>query len=100
MSQTATVEQLAERVESLEQAVVVIKCEMAEVRSKPTVNGQADRPALFADKQMVRQAFAEFMAVEGVDVQPVGIEKLREMMKQAGLSNLRMSDELIAMRNE
>lgn len=81
----------------LEREAEAIRHELDEIRSKPFLNGQA---TVFADQRMVKEAFAEFMATEGIDVQPVGIEKLREMMKQAGLSEFRMSDELIAMRDE
>ena len=97
MSQTATVEQLAERVGSLEREVESIKHELDEAKSKPFINGQVD---VFADQQMARKAFAEFMTAEEIDVQPVGIEKLREMMKQAWFPELRMSDEVISMRDE
>lgn len=97
MSQVVTVEQLAGRVGLLEREAEAIRHELDEIRSKPFLNGQA---TVFADQRMVKEAFAEFMATEGIDVQPVGIEKLREMMKQAGLSEFRMSDELIAMRDE
>ncbi|MEK7831719.1 MAG: hypothetical protein AAB401_11575 [Acidobacteriota bacterium] len=97
MNQAVTVEQLAGRVGLLEREAETIRHELDEIRSKPFLNGQA---AVFADQRMVKEAFAEFVAAEGIDVQPVGIEKLREMMKQSGLSELRMSDELIAMRDE
>jgi hypothetical protein len=97
MSQVVTVEQLAGRVGLLEREAEAIRHELDEIRSKPFLNGQT---TVFADQRMVKEAFAEFMATEGIDVQPVGIEKLREMMKQAGLSEFRMSDELIAMRDE
>lgn len=97
MSQAVTVEQLAGRIGLLEQEAETIRHELDEIRAKPFLNGQT---TAFADQRMVKEAFAEFMATEGIDVQPAGIEKLREMMKQAGLSELRMSDELIAMRDE
>ncbi len=100
MSQTVAVEQLAERVEKLEQEIVTIKHDLAEAKSKPITNGQTGAQSLLADQRMISQAFAEFMAAEGIDVQPVGVGKFREMMRQSGLSELRMSNELIAMRDE
>lgn len=102
MSQTATVEQLAERVETLEQTVVTIRHDLAEFKSKP-VNGQAKRPAEYSEKvnqeewgQAIRQLFSEL----GITAQAKGVPHLRQMYKEAGLENLNLSRQLIEARDE
>lgn len=101
MSQTATVEQLAERVRSLEQDVGTLKHDLAEIKSESASNGshaQVTAPTVSSAEwgQAFRQLFSEL----GITVQAKGVAHLRQMYKEAGLENLNLSRQLIEARDE
>ncbi len=101
MSQTVAVEQLAARVGSLEQAVVVLEQDLAEVKSKPALNGNpthAEAPTVSSAEwgQAFRQLFSEL----GIAAQAKGVAHLRQMYKEAGLENLELTRQLIEARDE
>jgi hypothetical protein len=110
MDTTVAVQELTEKVlrleeevaglRQLEQEVAGLRQEVGELKNKPAPNGQAAITDHLADKEMIRRAFDQFLAEEGIQAQPIGVEKLREMMMQANLEPNELSRDLIAMRDE
>jgi uncharacterized protein (UPF0335 family) len=101
MNQTVTVEQLAERVGSLEQEVVVLKHDLAEIKFESASNGshaQVTAPTISSAEwgQAFRQLFNEL----GITAQAKGVAHLRKMYKEAGIENLNLSRQLIEARDE
>lgn len=100
MDTTGAVQELTEKVLRLEQEVAGLRQEVAELKNESAINGQAAITDHLADKEMIRRAFDQFLAEEGIQAEPIGVERLREMMMQANLEPNELSRDLIAMRDE
>lgn len=100
MEEATVLQQLTERVNYLEAEVSDLrhKVEVIETPSATAINS-----GLFLSREEKRKFAREFdrlFAKFGIDCQPIGAEKLQEMMKEANLEPNELSRDLIAMRDE
>lgn len=100
----ATVEELEKRVLFLEEEVERLRCLLALFRVNETPTEQADRMLWESNNSQaaINAAVAQAYAEMGITGEPVGIEKLREMMRASGMDpkDNSFSREITAMREE
>jgi hypothetical protein len=105
MKPTLSLEQLAERLTSLEKEVKTIRKELADLRQQtgtiPQVTEtQAAGTCPRADKGAQRHWFNGLFAALSIKGIPIGVEALQQRMGQAGLAPNELSRSLIEAREE
>jgi hypothetical protein len=106
-SDIMNVQQLAERVDQLEQAVNAINRELADLRGEANQNSQAvtrvrDLEVQFrrTDKSSLKTATTGLFETLAIQGQSVGIAALRQMMSAENLDRNELSRSIIEARDE
>jgi hypothetical protein len=119
METITDVQELAGKVHQLEQEVTDLHQQVRELRREKSlpfnaIVGWVEQDELsegsplaarnsgirWADQDAISQAFDKLFTSLGIKDEPVGIEKLQEMMGQAGLKKNALSRGIIEMRDE
>ena len=97
MSQTATAEQLTNRVTELERTTLQLQKDMGELRRNlPGANGLVQA----VDQATLSAAVNKLFADLGITAQPKGVAYLRQMFEQEGVAELDLTRQLIEARDE
>lgn len=100
MEQIIPPEQYAARLFALEQETALLRQDVERLARAPFT---AETNQLFisaAEQRMLSSAMGEMFNEMNLQVQPIGIEKLQELMRAANLEPNEMSRGIIAMRDE
>ena len=101
MSQTLTLQTLADHIYRLEREIAGFREELARLRALPTA--AAPQPAitvLWSDKAAQRRQVGELFAAYEIGGEPAGALSLQKTMADAGLAEDELSASLIAARDE
>lgn len=101
MEPVMPLEQLPARVFALEQETALLRQEVEQLARAPSEARVTNNPFLSAAEQRLLSAAMEEMFTEmEIQVQPIGVEKLQELMRAANLEPNELSRGIIEMRNE
>jgi predicted transcriptional regulator len=94
---------LSERLARVEREVSSIRQELTELAlsgADQQTNAQKDLTKFWADKELHRSLMNSLFAELHIEGQPIGAEKLQELMEKAGLEPNELSRDLIKAREE
>jgi hypothetical protein len=98
-------QQLTDKVVYLEQEVNTIRKELADLREQqepvpqgPATQSIADFP--WVDKTLLKQAMDKLFQTLSIQGEPIGVEALRQMMKNENLDQNELSRSIIEARDE
>jgi cyanate lyase len=105
MNETASFQQLDERLGRIEAEVTLLRKELAKFcRGKqigPAVSlGAVPRRSVHTDKRAIGRSFRDLRGKLGLRAVPMGAELLQQQMAQAGLAANELSQSLVQAREE